>query len=196
MNECLKKELRKEFKGKLTQFSLQEKYNADLLILENLRSFVKNFSEQWKLQYGQLPIIGFYIPTIREPDIRPILKWNMGRISFPYCKSAEERQMEFCFFDEGKMNIQSGYFVKPEIPVFCVPDLVLVPGLAFDHKGHRLGQGHGYYDKYFERFNCMRIGLCYSWQKVNSMDVQSHDKKMKMLITEKETLKLEESEFL
>lgn len=64
-------------------------------------------------------------------------------------------------------------------------DLVLVPGLAFDRRGGRLGRGRGYYDRAFAvdgvPFLC---GLAYAAQVVQRVPVAAHDVKMNAIVTE------------
>lgn len=197
MDACLKNDLRKDFKSKLASFEIEKKQKADKLILEKLKENLTLVSNNWVIQYGELPILGLYLPMSVEPNILEILEWKVARISFPYCKSKEDRVMEYCCFEGSRADIPNqGYFFKTESPKFCLPDLVLVPGLAFDYQGYRLGQGHGYYDMYFDQHDCLSIGLCYSWQMLKKIDVMKHDRKMKLIITDQEILKLEKLEFL
>lgn len=65
-------------------------------------------------------------------------------------------------------------------------DLVLVPGVAFDRKGHRLGQGLGYYDRFLHRLpeDVLRVGLAYSDQVVPEVPVDEWDVPMHALVTE------------
>jgi 5-formyltetrahydrofolate cyclo-ligase len=66
-------------------------------------------------------------------------------------------------------------------------DLILVPGLAFDREGNRLGFGRGYYDRALPllRKNCMTIGLAYSFQIVEKVPVSPGDVPVKALLSEK-----------
>lgn len=66
------------------------------------------------------------------------------------------------------------------------PDLILVPGLAFDRKGHRLGRGKGYYDKYLSRDAYITIGLCLNEQLLDEVPVDSFDVDMDYIITDRE----------
>ena len=68
-------------------------------------------------------------------------------------------------------------------------DLSLTPGLAFSKDGYRLGYGGGYYDKFFEKNDSLRVGLGFEIQKTDSLPHRSFDKKLDYLITEKEIIK-------
>lgn len=74
-------------------------------------------------------------------------------------------------------------------PVFEHFDAILVPGLAFDLEGHRLGRGKGCYDRFIKRLllsplpSPILIGLAYDFQIVSGLSVAPHDQKMHMLCT-------------
>lgn len=60
------------------------------------------------------------------------------------------------------------------------PDIIILPGVAFTKKGHRLGRGGGHYDRYLSSFSEFEqrpytIGLCYDFQIVNALPLESHD---------------------
>lgn len=55
-------------------------------------------------------------------------------------------------------------------------DLIIVPGVAFDKNGHRLGRGRGYYDRFLCKYpNVKRIGLCFDFQMVTEVPIDQHD---------------------
>jgi 5-formyltetrahydrofolate cyclo-ligase len=76
----------------------------------------------------------------------------------------------------------------------CIPlseiDLVLVPGVAFDRQGGRIGYGRGFYDRLLSRLppNCLRVGLAFACQIVPCIPMQPHDQPIDVLICESETI--------
>lgn len=197
MGASLKEDLRKNIKAKFVDWNVDAKSKADLNIVSNLKECLTGFTNNWRLQYGELPIIGLYLPLQNEPNVLEVLEWNIGRPSFPFNKNNKLSVMEYCRFQGSREDVPStGYFFKTDKPEFCIPDLVLVPGLAFDRSGYRLGQGKGYYDLYFAQHECLSIGLCYSWQLIKDVGAVAHDKAVQMIITEEENLKIMRSEFL
>lgn len=54
-------------------------------------------------------------------------------------------------------------------------DLVVVPGMAFDRLGNRLGRGKGYYDKFLSKVKAYKIGLCFPFQLVDQVPHDEHD---------------------
>lgn len=69
-------------------------------------------------------------------------------------------------------------------------DVCVVPGVAFDLGGHRLGYGRGYYDRFLARCpeRTRRVGFAYDFQLVDALPAQSHDQLLTMVITEKRML--------
>jgi 5-formyltetrahydrofolate cyclo-ligase len=50
-----------------------------------------------------------------------------------------------------------------------------VPGVAFDAKGHRLGRGRGYYDRFLRTLTVQTIGVCFDFQKVDEVPFDKYD---------------------
>ncbi len=91
-------------------------------------------------------------------------------------------------------NLSAGHFSIPEPELdatfdFSKIDLVIVPGVAFDNSGGRLGQGGGYYDRFLARCNAIKIGYCFNNQISDSIiPSETHDIKMDYIITEREVI--------
>jgi len=64
-------------------------------------------------------------------------------------------------------------------------DLVLVPGLAFDHSGHRLGHGRGYFDRLLVRLpnTTPTVGLCFDFQLLDHLPTHPHDQTVQRVLT-------------
>ena len=70
----------------------------------------------------------------------------------------------------------------------------MVPGVAFDLCGGRLGYGKGYYDRFLKRTRAFRIGVCFSSQIVESVPMEDHDIPMQGLVSEKGWQWIEEAD--
>lgn len=70
-------------------------------------------------------------------------------------------------------------------------DVYLLPGIAFDIKGERIGYGKGFYDKTLHRIEGQGrlVGLCYDFQLVDEIVGEPHDVKMDLIITEKRVVR-------
>ena len=70
-------------------------------------------------------------------------------------------------------------------------DLVILPGIAFDVNGHRLGWGKAYYDRFLKNLGYIhKIGLAFDFQILNKLPVDIHDISMDKVITEKRIIKM------
>jgi 5-formyltetrahydrofolate cyclo-ligase len=67
-------------------------------------------------------------------------------------------------------------------------DLVLVPGLAFDRRGWRIGFGAGLYDRFLAGVDAPRVALAFSLQLVHSLPVEPHDEPVDWIVTEGESI--------
>lgn len=63
-------------------------------------------------------------------------------------------------------------------------DLIIVPGLAFDKEGYRLGYGRGYYDRFLsQQTNAYKLGVCYPFQLIHEVPREEHDQKLDRVLT-------------
>lgn len=68
-------------------------------------------------------------------------------------------------------------------------DLVIVPGVAFDRDGHRVGRGGGFYDRWLPRVRGCRIGLAFECQLVDRVAAEAHDQQVDMIVTEERIIR-------
>lgn len=125
-----------------------------------------------------------------EPDtgrlIAPLsaLGW---RVALPRC--LPDRAMEARLVDADTPLTRHPYgMLEPGIacPTVVRPqiNLILVPGLAFDQNGYRLGQGGGYYDRYLSSYAGYTIALCRDAFLLPALPTQPHDCPVDLLVTE------------
>lgn len=120
-----------------------------------------------------------YLSYNQEVRTEALLRraWADGkRVAVPKVFGAE---MRFFWLEEDSV-IESGYRGIPEPVSGAVADdpnaLVLMPGLAFDPQGHRLGYGGGFYDRFLEAEPHPTLALCYDFQLLPTVCVETHDK--------------------
>lgn len=65
--------------------------------------------------------------------------------------------------------------LEPQEHSELTPDLIIVPGVAFDKTGNRLGFGGGFYDRYLQNKSIKTIALCYNFQVVDELPKEEHD---------------------
>ena len=84
-------------------------------------------------------------------------------------------------------DLQEGYrgIMEPSSQATQVSevDLAVVPGMAFDAKGNRLGRGGGFYDRLLPSLTCPKVGVCRMEQLVDEVPVQEWDQKVDIVIT-------------
>ena len=87
-----------------------------------------------------------------------------------------------------EISVDKNGFACGEIVSPLKIGLVVVPGVAFDESGNRLGRGKGFYDAFLKSVSCEKIGLAFELQVVESVPVQAHDVAVDKIITEKRVL--------
>lgn len=128
-----------------------------------------------------------YIAFNQEVRTRPIIEraWADGkRVAVPKVTGGE---MAFLWLDSFDA-LRPGYFgiEEPAADAPVADDdaaLVLVPGLAFDRRGHRVGYGGGYYDRWLAAHpGHPTVALCYDFQIVDAIDCEAHDKPVDLVL--------------
>jgi 5-formyltetrahydrofolate cyclo-ligase len=181
----LKQSIRANIKTQLFALSKVDIASKSLGIIENLDSISL-------LTHCQS--VGIFIPTPKEPQILPwaLAAYQSGmHIYAP--KIGENGQYQFQptsleSFEKNPDNIlESTTSSKRDYNI--LPEVILVPGQAFDRMGHRIGRGKGHYDMLLNLLpnTPIKIGLCFSEQLLNHVPSENHDIPMDIVITEKQT---------
>ena len=94
-------------------------------------------------------------------------------------KVLDDERMELRRYT-GPQDLREGAFhimepVGAPFTEFLQIDVALIPGMAFDAQGHRLGRGKGYYDRLLKSVECKTLGVCFDFQKVEEVPVGEHD---------------------
>jgi 5-formyltetrahydrofolate cyclo-ligase len=96
--------------------------------------------------------------------------------------------------DSGVWGIREPKAGAPEV----APDILLVPLLAFDRDGHRIGYGAGYYDMTIGKLRAMKpvvaVGIAYAAQEIASVPVTPRDARLDLVLTEREIIDLRGSQ--
>ena len=70
------------------------------------------------------------------------------------------------------------------------PEIAIIPLLACDKKGNRIGFGKGYYDKWLQGKSLLKIGVCYDFQVIDSVPSEPTDIRLDYVVTEREIIKV------
>jgi 5,10-methenyltetrahydrofolate synthetase len=92
----------------------------------------------------------------------------------------------------GVNNLTKGVYGIPEPEQTgedsIIPEIIIIPGIAFDRHYNRIGRGKGYYDRLLSGLRVPKIGLCFSFQLLQEIPSEPFDIKMDMIVTDKELL--------
>ena len=184
-----KQSIRKEVTEKKKRMSEEEIIRLSLELKEKFCSLE---------EYRSACVLYAYISYNQEVRTAPIIEqaWkDKKRVAVP--RTFNEEYMEFIYinsFDE----LENGYMGIPEPKYEVFADdfdriaqeqevLMLLPGLAFDKEGSRLGYGGGFYDLYLEDYseetNFIKAALCYDFQIYEKLKTEDHDVKMDIVIS-------------
>ena len=160
----------------------QRKSHSLFVQFKNYFEFIRSYSDL---------VFGLYFSVRNEVDTTEIfnfLKSCNVKIAYPQMKGIDLEFKEIDSLKELKAG-QHGIFEpqneKPLTPTHC-----LVPGVAFDGEGYRLGYGAGYYDRYFEKNpKTLRIGAAFNFQIIQQFPHESHDIPMQIVLTEDKLLR-------
>lgn len=134
-----------------------------------------------------------YYSFMNEPNLMAFMHrcMDMGkRVALPYVAGKGEMIAVAYEYDS---VMKSNVYGIPE-PVLTndtdieQPDLVIVPGIAFDESLHRIGFGGGYYDRFLDGSAAKKIGVCFDYQVVKDIGPKGHDVPMDMIVTEKRVM--------
>jgi len=181
-----KMSIRNEIKNKRTQLSLTDKQEMDHAIFQRLISHPRIIEAKAVYCY-------FSVSNLGEVDTQSFIKYVLEKgikVVLPKIVGAQIEFYTISCLNEvvvGKMNI-----MEPSENcqrVLAADEVILVPGLAYDRMGNRLGYGKGYYDKYLAGKNHYPIALAYNFQICDKLVVDMHDVKVAEIITDVEIIK-------
>ncbi|WP_432650798.1 5-formyltetrahydrofolate cyclo-ligase [Huintestinicola sp.] len=180
-----KKDLRTQCRAVRNGMSPEEKEKRDSGIFERITA---------SSAYKQSSIILTYVSTEIEVDTMKLIHKALEdkkRVAVPRCIDGT-RDMDF-YFIKGEDDLEKGSFgVLEPVPSKCVKAyafetaLCIIPGLAFDMQGYRLGYGKGYYDRFLSAHpRLFKMGICYCSCTCNELIHGRYDIGADCLVTEK-----------
>jgi 5-formyltetrahydrofolate cyclo-ligase len=136
-------------------------------------------------EFANSQIIAMYWPLPMEVDLIPlIIKYSQSKtILLPVISDDD---IYFCqFLDKNQMKRNSYNILEPTGKAFMDIQLIetlIIPGIAFDQSGNRLGRGKGYYDRFLANSKAFKIGVCFEFQYFEHIPAHAHDIKMDVVI--------------
>ena len=182
-----KADIRSEIAKELTKLSESKQNEIEKQIEGRLFEFA-NFLES--------KITLLYIHQEFEVSTKHILKkaFVYNKIVVLPLNDAESRDLKLYKIDDFNNDLNLGVdgALQPNlerckaVPIECI-DIAIIPGIAFDEKGGRLGTGNGYYDRLIPKLpiTTRKVALAFDQQIIPQVPTESHDKPVDIIITEK-----------
>ena len=176
-----KKQIRAEVKKYRNESSVES-------IFENSQKICEQFLDL--SEYRKASTIFAYMDCKNEVQTRSIIEqcWNDGKsVAVPKVFGEQMKFYQIFSYDD----LEDGYFGIQEPKhenlneIICEDGLMILPGVAFDEKRHRIGYGGGFYDRYLELHPGMKkIALAFEFQIYDSVPFEVFDQQPEKIITE------------
>ena len=186
----LKAQLRQQVRDCLRRISARERERASALARERLAR-----QRVWL----EAKLILFFAPMGQELDLWPLASKARAagrQVALPRF-SPHDRAYHACRLENVDRDLVLGAFGLREPAPGCPRlstnrlDLILVPGVAFDLRGGRLGRGHGYYDRLLSGLQGYRCGVAFDEQIVDRVPLEPHDALLNCILTPSRWVELE-----
>ena len=140
---------------------------------------------------GTYRSVFLYLSFSHEAGTDKLLQSLLEKGKTVYCPRVEGKEMEAVLYGED-LSLSAYGIREPLGKAFEGDiDVAVVPLLAVDERGNRLGYGGGYYDKYLSAHkNTLKIGYCYDEQIVRELPVDGNDVRMDAVVTDKRIVTL------
>lgn len=184
----VKAELRKRLRG-------VRKTTPAEACLERSRKIIARLEQHEAVQAARSVALFWSIEARHEVDLRSLdtsLRARGVRVAYPAIEP-ETGVMTLRFVDDPAALEEQGYgFREPaaDTPEASGLDVVIVPAIAVDPMGHRIGYGAGYYDRTLPRYAppAVTIAVAYDWQLVAEVPFTEHDVRCAWVVTDTRTL--------
>lgn len=181
-----KKELRKAMNDRLHRLTAAEKAAASAAVCTRLAALP---------QYAQARRIMAFLNMPDEVSLDALIRQALAEgkeVYVPVC--VDKQHIEAARLDGLDQAVVGAYGIRtapagsPRIPASDL-DVIVVPGLAFDVQGHRLGHGAAYYDRFLaEKGTAAAVAAAWDVQIVPAVPVEAHDIIMTDIVTDKQHL--------
>ncbi|MGN0161608.1 MAG: 5-formyltetrahydrofolate cyclo-ligase [Lachnospiraceae bacterium] len=177
-----KKKVRQLIRRKKSELSSREVHQRSLLILEQFYQ---------SLVYQKAEAVYTYVNYNEEVETSLLIEHSLSMGKKVCVPRVEGDHMDF-YEITSLLDLSSGSYGILEPGSTCVKvsnpcGLMIMPGLAFDLRGHRIGYGGGFYDRYLEKYpNFRKIALCFDFQLFDELQTEEQDIPVDEIWTEKD----------
>ncbi|MDE7411965.1 MAG: 5-formyltetrahydrofolate cyclo-ligase [Paramuribaculum sp.] len=176
-----KESIRRRVKARKQLLIETERIKAAESVFRRLEQLAAFHVSEKILMYHSLPD---ELSTISFLD-----KWhNSKRFFLPRVNGVN---LDILPYEQTSLKIGAFHIEEPtgnDISDISEIELIIVPAVAYDRKGNRVGRGKGYYDRLLAESNALKIGIGYDFQLVDEIDTEEHDIPVDIVITESDTL--------
>lgn len=182
-----KNDIRRKIKALRTMMLDIEKAQAAEEVFARLENTAAFMLAEKILMYHSLPD--------ELPTRRFLAKWK-ERKHF-YLPRVNGVNLDILPYDESKLELGSFHIEEPSgndtVDVADI-EMVVVPAVAYDARGNRLGRGKGFYDRFLASTPAVKVGVGYDFQLLDEIPAEPHDVPMDIVITQKSTIVLKTPE--
>ena len=175
-----KQALRKQFREKRRTLHPDHREEKNILITRKLLELQEFKDAKSVLFYGSIP---------EEADTHKAIQKSFDLNKNVYVPKVNGEHLKICpLLDLEELKPGDLGILEPCEPISQAHpkdiDLIVIPGLAFDQKGHRLGQGGGHYDRLLKETKGFKVGLAFDEQVTEELPTEVHDVPLDLLLTD------------
>jgi len=196
MDPALERELRYRAKTMLRQRAraLRNSFPRDA-VAERSRRIVARLAEVPCVAAATAVALFWPIEGRNEVDLRALdasLRARGARVAYPSI-DGDTREMTFRFVDDPVLLDERGLGFRepdPSAPEATTLDVIVVPALQIDGRGHRIGYGAGFYDRTLPRFAppAVAVGVAFAFQLIAEVPVTDGDVPLALVVTDDQVL--------
>lgn len=172
-----KEDIRRSVKARKTLLSEEEKLSAAERVFNLLEQTADFLLSDRILMYHSLP---------DELSTRAFIRKWCDHKHF-YLPRVNGVNLEILPYDESRLALGSFHIEEPtgtDTSAIEDMEMIVIPAVAFDRRGNRVGRGKGYYDRLLADSRARKVGVAYDFQLVDEIDAEPHDVRVDVVITE------------
>jgi 5-formyltetrahydrofolate cyclo-ligase len=169
----------------------------DALAVSERRAAAQRIAQRrFPVPFGEGTVIAGYSPVRSECDPVPLMRSLAGKgaqLALPVVEP-KDKTLSFAEWRQGE-QLAAGPFgiLQPRPAALDIePDILIVPLVAFDRAGHRIGYGVGYYDRALAALRAKRpviaVGIAFAIQQIDAVVADANDQRLDLVLTEREVI--------
>lgn len=177
-----KNEARTKARARKALLSESERQQAASIVFEQIEQLAPFMMAQHILIYHSLPD--------ELSTLRFLGKWNLKKQFF--LPRVNGVNLDILPYDKSTLKLGAFHIEEPqgnEVTPLEQIDLIIVPAIAFDNKGNRVGRGRGYYDRLLAGTPAIKVGVAFDCQIVDDIEVDPYDQPVDIIITERRIIR-------